>query len=150
MRNLSFKYLDVLSLFQILRCTISLSIISMRILSFKIFRKKMAQLPKNDHRCIHHNNWSCGFLNNMDENIAQKIPKGCSSFKRIMLLIICVTCFIAILHNVLFVHYVFLPTKEAETYPKIHVSKYHSTYNCPSLFDWKENMIFEETVNSKL
>ena len=91
MRNLSFKYLDVLSLFQILRCTISLSIISMRILSFKIFRKKMAQLPKNDHRCIHHNNWSCGFLNNMDENIAPKIPKGCSSFKRIMLLIICVT-----------------------------------------------------------
>ena len=89
MRNLSFKYLDVLSLFQILRCTISLSIISMRILSFKIFRKKMAQLPKNDHRCIHHNNWSCGFLNNMDENIAQKIPKGCSSFKRIILLIIC-------------------------------------------------------------
>ena len=144
---LSFKYQDAQSRFQLFQCAFSLS----KYFANKfLFERKMAQLPKNDHRCIHHNKWSCGLLNNMDQSIIPKIPKGCSSFKRIMLLIICVTRCIAILHNVLFVHYVLLPTEQAETYPKIHVSKYHSTYNCPSLFDWKENMIFEETVNSKL
>ena len=42
--------------------------------------------------------------------------------------------------------------EQAETYMylKIHVLIYHLTYICPSLFDWKENMIFEETVIFKL
>ena len=44
---------------------------------------------------------------------------------------------------------VFLPTK-AETYPNIYVSIHHFTYICPSLFGWKEKIIFEETLNSKL
>ena len=50
------------------------------------------------------------------------------------------------LHNVLFGQYVFLPTEQAETYLKIYVLIYHSTYICPSLFGWKENLIFMETV----
>ena len=54
------------------------------------------------------------------------------------------------LHNVLFGQYVFHPTKQAETYLKIYVFTYHFTYICPSLFGWKVNIIFEETVNSKL
>ena len=40
---------------------------------------------------------------------------------------------------------VFLPTEQAETYLKICVLIYHSTYICPSLFNWKENLIFKET-----
>ena len=32
------------------------------------------------------------------------------------------------LHNVLFGQYVFLPTKQAETYLKIYVLMYHLTY----------------------
>ena len=54
------------------------------------------------------------------------------------------------LHNVLFVQYVFLPTEQAETYLKIYVLIYHLTYICPSLFGWKENLIFKETVTFKL
>ena len=71
------------------------------------------------------------------------------------------------LHNVLFVQYVFLQTKHAETYLKIYVLAMSNfitfmnlnrvqtlrkllTYICPSLFGWKENMIFEETVIFKL
>ena len=53
-------------------------------------------------------------------------------------------------HNVLFGQYVFLPTEQAETYLKIYVLIYHWTYICPSLFSWKENMVFEETVIFKL
>ena len=48
------------------------------------------------------------------------------------------------MHNVLFVQYVFLPTKQAETYPKIYVLMYHLTYICTSLFDWRENMIYNK------
>ena len=51
------------------------------------------------------------------------------------------------MHNVYFVQYVFLPTEQAEIYLKICVLIYHLTYICPSLFGWKENMIFEETKN---
>ena len=54
------------------------------------------------------------------------------------------------MHNVLFVQYVFLPTKQAETYLKIYVLIYNLTYICTSLFDWREHMIFEETVTFKL
>ena len=56
------------------------------------------------------------------------------------------------LHNVLFGQYVFLPTKQAETclQIQIYVLIYHSTHICPSLFCWKENLIFMETVISKL
>ena len=54
------------------------------------------------------------------------------------------------MHNVYFVQYVFLPTEQAETYLKISVLIYHLTYICPSLFGWKENMIFEEIVMFKL
>ena len=54
------------------------------------------------------------------------------------------------LHNVLFVQYVFLPTEQAETFPKMYVLIYHLTYICSSLFGWKENMIFEETVTRQL
>ena len=46
-------------------------------------------------------------------------------------------CTLSVLHSVLFVQYVFLPTK-AETYPNIYVSIHHFTYICPSLFGWKE------------
>ena len=46
------------------------------------------------------------------------------------------------MHNVLFVQYVFLPTKQAETYLKIYVLIYNLTYICTSLFDWRENMIY--------
>ena len=56
----------------------------------------------------------------------------------------------ASLHNVLFGQYVFLPTEQAETYLKIYVLIYHSTYICPSLFGWKENLIFKEAVTFKL
>ena len=56
----------------------------------------------------------------------------------------------AALHNVYIVQYVFLPTEKAETYLKIYVLIYHSTYICPSLFIWKENLIFKETVTFKL
>ena len=54
------------------------------------------------------------------------------------------------LYNVLFVQYVFLPTKQAEIYLKIRVLIYHLTYICPSLFGLNENIIFEETVIFKL
>ena len=54
------------------------------------------------------------------------------------------------MHNVLFVQYVFLSTEQAETYLEIYVEIYHSKYICPSLFDWKENLIFKETVIFKL
>ena len=50
------------------------------------------------------------------------------------------------LHNMLFGQYVFLSTKRAENYHKIYVLIYHSTYICPSLFGWKENLTFKETV----
>ena len=40
--------------------------------------------------------------------------------------------------NVYFVQYVFLPTEQAETYPKICVLIYHLTYICPSLFGWND------------
>ena len=53
-------------------------------------------------------------------------------------------------HNVLFVQYVFLPTKQAETYLKIYVLICHSTYIYPSFFSWKQNLIFKETVTFKL
>ena len=46
------------------------------------------------------------------------------------------------LHSVLFVQYVFIQTEQAETYPKIYVLMYHLTYICTSLFDWRENMIY--------
>ena len=55
-----------------------------------------------------------------------------------------------VLHSVLFVQYVFIQTEQAETYPKIYVSIDNSTFFCPSLFGWKEKIIFEETLNSKL
>ena len=45
---------------------------------------------------------------------------------------------------------VYLPTEQAEKYLKIYVLICHLTYICPSLFSWKENMIFEETVIFKL
>ena len=45
---------------------------------------------------------------------------------------------------------VFLPTEQAETYLKIYLLIYPSTYICPSLFGWKENFIFKETVTFKL
>ena len=48
-------------------------------------------------------------------------------------------------HNVLFRQCVFLPTKPHETYLKIYIMIYHSTYICPSLFGWKENLIFKDT-----
>ena len=38
---------------------------------------------------------------------------------------------------------VFLSTEQAETYLKIYVLIYHSTYICPSLFSWKENFFKE-------
>ena len=53
------------------------------------------------------------------------------------------------LHNVLFGQYVFLPTKQAETYLKIYVLMYHLTYIWTSLFGWKENLIFKETKSLK-
>ena len=40
--------------------------------------------------------------------------------------------------------------KGGETYLKIHALVYHSTYICPSLLSWKENLIFKETVIFKL
>ena len=36
---------------------------------------------------------------------------------------------------------VFLPTEQAETYLKIYILIYHSTYICPNLFGCKENLI---------
>ena len=54
------------------------------------------------------------------------------------------------LHSVLFVQYVFIPTEQADTYPKNYVSIHHLTYICASLFGWKEKFIFEATLNSKL
>ena len=57
---------------------------------------------------------------------------------------------IGAIHNVLFGQYVFLPTEQTETYLKICVSINFSTYICPCMFGWKENMILEETVSSKL
>ena len=50
------------------------------------------------------------------------------------------------MHDVLFVQYVFLPAEQTDTYFKIYVLMYHSKYICPSLFGWKENFIFKETV----
>ena len=41
---------------------------------------------------------------------------------------------------------VFLPTEQAETYLKIYILIYHSTYICPNLFGLMENLIFKETV----
>ena len=52
------------------------------------------------------------------------------------------------LHNVLFGKYVYLATKQAETY-LICVLIYHLTYICPSLFDCEVNTFFL-CVNSKL
>ena len=40
----------------------------------------------------------------------------------------------ASLHNVYFEQYVFLPSEQAETYPKICALIYHLTYICPILF----------------
>ena len=54
------------------------------------------------------------------------------------------------MHNVLCVQYLFLPTEQAETNLKIYVMMYYLKYICPSLFVWKENMIFEETMIFKL
>ena len=54
------------------------------------------------------------------------------------------------LHNVHFGYYVFLPTEQAETYLKRCVLINYLTYICLCLFGWKENMINEETVSSKL
>ena len=54
------------------------------------------------------------------------------------------------MHNVHFGYYVFLPTEQAETYLKRCVLINYSTYICLCLFGWKENMINEETVSSKL
>ena len=54
------------------------------------------------------------------------------------------------LHNVLFGQYHFLASEQAKTYLKIYVLIYHSTYICPSLFGWKENLTFKETVTFKL
>ena len=56
----------------------------------------------------------------------------------------------AAMHNVHFVKYVYLPTEQAETYLKSCVLINYSTYICLFLFGWKENMIHEETVSSKL
>ena len=53
-------------------------------------------------------------------------------------------------HNVHFGYYVYLPTKQAETYLKSCVLINYSTYICLCLFGWKENMIHEETMSSKL
>ena len=54
------------------------------------------------------------------------------------------------LHNVHFGKYVYLPTEQAETYLKRCVLINYSTYICLCLFSWKENMIHEETVSSRL
>ena len=54
------------------------------------------------------------------------------------------------MHNVLFVQYVFRPTEQAETNLKFFILQYYLLYICPSLFSWKENMNFEETVSFKL
>ena len=62
----------------------------------------------------------------------------------------CIRVFSPPLHNVLFIQYVFFPTEQAETYLKIYVLIYHSTYFCPSLFGWNETLIFKETVTFKL
>ena len=47
------------------------------------------------------------------------------------------------LHNVLFVQYVFLPTKQGETYLKIYVLIYRSTYIYLSLLSWKGKLDFQ-------
>ena len=36
------------------------------------------------------------------------------------------------------------------SYLKIYILIYHSTYICPNLFGWKENLIFKETIICKL
>ena len=54
------------------------------------------------------------------------------------------------LHNGLLGQYVFLTTKQADTYLKTYVLVYHSTNICPSLSGCKENLIFKETVTFKL
>ena len=54
------------------------------------------------------------------------------------------------MHNVHFGYYVYLPTGQAETYLKSCVLINHSTYIYLFLFSWRENMILEETVSSKL
>ena len=56
----------------------------------------------------------------------------------------------ATLHNVHFGYYVYLPTEQAETYLKSCVLINYSTYICLYLFGWRENMIHEKTVSSKL
>ena len=45
------------------------------------------------------------------------------------------------MHNVHFWYYFFLPSEQAETYLKICVLINYSTYICPSLFGWKENIL---------
>ena len=60
------------------------------------------------------------------------------------------SCKSATVHNVHFGLYVFLPTKQAETYLKSCVLINYSTYICLYLFGWRKNMIHEETVSSKL
>ena len=54
------------------------------------------------------------------------------------------------LHSVPFAQYVFIRTEQAETYPKTYVLIYHPKYICPSLFVWKENLTFKETLTFKL
>ena len=58
----------------------------------------------------------------------------------------CFHCFTAYTAQCVLCTVCFLPTKQGETYLKICVLIYHLTYIFPSLFGWKENMIFEETV----
>ena len=53
-------------------------------------------------------------------------------------------------HNVYIVQYVFLPTEQSETYFKICILTFDSTYICPDLFDWKENTFFFIFVYFKL
>ena len=52
------------------------------------------------------------------------------------------------MHNVLVVHITLQPNKLRHIL--IYVLIYHLTYICPSLFGWKENMIFEKTVTFNL
>ena len=49
----------------------------------------------------------------------------------------------------LFRQYVFLPTEQAETYLKICVLIYHSTYIHLSFFSWKEKLDFQGNLDFK-
>ena len=84
--------------------------------------------------------------------LCQRVPKKVTTFaKQNMAISVFIMYPITFpLHNVLFVQYVFLPTEQAETYLKIYVLIYRSTYICLNLFSWKENLIFKETVIFKL